>query len=271
MRRLFLMAVPMALVLAACTVPSAGPTAGTGSSATSSAGATAGPGQPPSSAPASGNVQGSGKPRGEAPPAGDDEPGRFSYRCTSLDASPEVQLSSLAEVWAATNYTRLDSCEVAFAADGPFEPTPREAEAISTAGAQGGTADDALATMLDVLRLCTRISDETGPGGFAEAGRGPLLAAAEFCPDAPQGKILAAWAEGGRVGDGSYVAGEDVEPGELQLVKPSDAGGGCTWSVTAADGSVVASGSLIEAGTTVEVQPGQKFTSDKCGIWGKMY
>ncbi len=274
MRRLFLMAVPMVLALAACTVPSSEPPAGTGSPATSSASATAtaGPGQPPSSAPGSSETApGSSDPSDSAPTAGDDQPGRFSYLCTSLDASPEVQLSSLAEVWAATNYTRMDSCDVTFEEDGQFEPTPREAEAISTAAQQGVAADDGLATMLDILRLCTRISDETGPGGFAEASEGTLLAAAEFCPDAPQGKIIAAWAEGTRVGDGTHMAGGNQEPGGWQLIKPAVATGGCTWSITGQDGSIVASGGLTEAGNPVELKPGQKFTSDKCGIWGKMY
>ena len=272
MRRLFLMAVPMVTALAACTVPSPDPPAGPGSPATSNASAPAGPGQPPSSAPGSSETApGSSEPSGVAPAAGDDEPGRFSYLCTSLDASPEVQLSSLAEVWAATNYTRMDSCGVTFEGDGQFEPTPREAEAISTAAPQGVAADDGLETMLDILRLCTRISDETGPGGFAEASRGTLLAAAEFCPDAPQGKIIAAWAEGARVGDGTHVAGENQEPGRWQLIKPAGETGGCAWSITSQDGSVVANGGLAEAGNAVELKPGQKFTSDKCGIWGKMY
>lgn len=272
MRRLFLMAVPMMMVLAACTVPSTGPANGSSAPATSSAGATAGPGQPTSSAPGGSETASNGRePRGEAPPAGDDEPGRFSYSCTSLDASPDVQLSSLAEVWAATNYTRLDSCDVVFAGEEPFEPTPREAEAISTAAPQGVAAADQLPTMLEILRLCTRISDEAGPDGFAEAGKETLLAAAEFCPEAPQGKIIAAWAEGARVGDGTHVAGEDLEPGGLQLVKPADGAGGCSWSVTGQDGSLVAGGGFAEAGNRIELKPGQKLTSDKCGIWGKMY
>ncbi|MGO4143741.1 hypothetical protein AB4Y77_01535 [Paenarthrobacter sp. YAF11_1] len=272
MRRLFLMAVPMVMALAACTLPSSEPTAGTSSPATNSASATAGPGQPPSSAPGSSESgPASSEPSDGDPAAGDDEPGRFSYLCTSLDASPEVQLSSLAEVWAATNYTRMDSCGVTFEGGGQFDPTPREAEAISTAAPQGVAADDGLATMLDILRLCTRISDETGPGGFEEASKSTLVAAAEFCPDAPQGKIIAAWAEGTRVGDGTHVAGENLEPGGLQLIRPGAAAAECTWSVSSQDGSFVAGGGLSEAGNRVELKPGQKFTSDKCGIWGKMY
>ncbi|MDR6988973.1 hypothetical protein J2Y66_003481 [Paenarthrobacter nitroguajacolicus] len=201
MRRLFLMAMPVVMLLAACTAPSSQPTPGATTAPPSSASATAEPSQSPSSIPGTGEPGDPGTSAGDpGASAGDDEPGRYSYRCTSLDASPEVQLSSLAEVWAANNYTRMASCEVAFEGDGPFEPTPREAEAIATAAAQGVAADDALSTMLDILRLCTRISDETGPGGFAEAGQGTLMAAAEFCPDAPQGKILAAWAAGTRTG-----------------------------------------------------------------------
>ncbi|MCT9870168.1 hypothetical protein [Paenarthrobacter aurescens] len=264
MRRLFPMAVPMVMLLVACTAPSSQPTTGGSTPASSSAGVTAEPSGTPSSTTASAPTADDG------PTAGDDEPGRFSYRCTSLDASPEVQLSSLAEVWAANNYTRMDSCEVTFAGDEPFLPTPREAEAISTAASQGAAAEDGLATMVDVLRLCTRISDETGPGGFEEASHGTLLAAAAFCPDAPQGNIIAAWAQGTRVGDGSHLVGESVEPGEVQLLKPGASASECSWSLTAPDGSVVASGGVPEAGKNVELETGQNFTSDKCGIWGKM-
>ncbi|MGJ3188751.1 hypothetical protein [Paenarthrobacter sp. FR1] len=264
MRRLIPMAASMIMLVAACSAPSPQPSAGTSSPATSSAGATAQPSGSPSAGP------GDGTPGAVTTP-GDDEPGRYAYLCTSLDASPEVQLSSLAEVWAANNYTRMASCEVTFAGPEPFEATPREAEAISTAEPQGAGTDDGLATMLDVLRLCTRVSDETGPGGFEEANRGTLLAAAAFCPDAPQGKIIAGWAQGARVGDGSHAVGEALEPGGVQLVKPGPAASECTWSVTRSDGSVVADGGLAEAGQMVAVEAGQNFTSDKCGIWGKMY
>ncbi len=265
MRRYFLMAMPMVMLLVACTAPSSQPTAGTSTPSPSSSSASAAPSHSPSSAPGSRETGDGG------PSAGDDEPGRFSYRCTSLDASPEVQLSSLAEVWAASNYTRMDSCEVTYAGNEPFVPTAREAEAITMAAPQGVVAEDGLATMQDVLRLCTRISDETGPGGFEEASHGTLLAAAALCPDAPQGKIIAAWAEGTRVGDGNHVVGETVAPGGVQLLKPSAEASECTWSVAAPDGSVVDSGGVPEAGKNVELEAGQNFSSDKCGIWGKMY
>jgi len=117
-----------------------------------------------------------------------------------LDASPEVQLSSLAEVWAATNYTRMASCDVSFQGEQPFEPTPAEQQAITTAAPGAASPEQDLAVMLDVMRLCTRISDETGSGGFKEAGRETLSAAAAFCPDAPQAKIIAEWADGTRTG-----------------------------------------------------------------------
>lgn len=265
MRRIFPMVVPMVLLLAACTAPSQQPTAGTSTPAKSSASPTVQPGEPPSSGPGS---QGTGD--GE-PSAGEDEPGRFAYRCGSLDASPEVQLSSLAEVWAATNYTRMASCEVSYEGAEPFEPTPREAEAIATVEAQSPGAIDEIAVMLDVLRLCTRVSEETGQGGFEESSRGTLRAAADFCPDAPQGKIIAAWAEGSRFGDGSHEVGDTINAGGIQLIKSGPAASECSWSVTGSDGSEVAGGGLNEAAKSIPLEAGQKFTSDKCGIWGKMY
>ncbi|MEV7604685.1 hypothetical protein AB0N65_04515 [Paenarthrobacter sp. NPDC089322] len=261
MRRLIPTVVPMLVMLAACTVPSPQASPGASTSVTNTSSATAEPSQSPSNVPGG---TGTGEPTAAA-----DEPGRWAYRCSSLDASPEVQLSSLAEVWAATNYTRMDSCEVTFTGEEPYEPTPREAEAIGIADPQG--TDSGLDVIANVLRLCTRVSDETGPDGFQDAGREELQAAASYCPDAPQGKIIAAWADGTRVGDGSHVAGEAVEPGTYQLVKQGPSAAECTWSVAGSGGSEAARGGLSEAMNGTQIGTGQNFTSDKCGIWGKMY
>ena len=269
MRRLFPIVVPLAVLLVACAGPSPQPTQGTSTPSTTSAtatnSATAEPSRSPSTGPGKGDT-GGGETLGDG-----DEPDRYAYRCTSLDASPEVQLSSLAEVWAATNYTRMGSCDVTYTGPEPFQPTPREAEAISMAAPGGAGDDGGLAVMLDVLRLCTRVSDESGPGGFQDAGHGALLAAASLCPDAPQGKIIAAWADGTRVGDGTYMVGESVQPGKYQLVKQGPVPAECRWSVAAPGGAVAAGGGLPAAGESVDLATGQNFTSDKCGIWGKMY
>ncbi|MFJ5954991.1 hypothetical protein ACIQC5_03425 [Paenarthrobacter sp. NPDC092416] len=177
----------------------------------------------------------------------------------------------MAEVWAATNYTRMASCEVTYEGDEPFAPTGREAEAISTAAPQGPGADNGLDVVLDVLRLCTRVSDEVGPGGFADADRQTLKAAAGMCPDAPQGRIIAAWAAGTRVGDGRHEVGfAAMQPGGYQLVKPGPDASACSWSLSAADGTPVASGGAAEAAQNIDLTEGQNFSSDKCGIWGKM-
>ena len=264
MRRIIPLAVFLAMLLGGCVAPSPQPSGSPTPSGATGGTVTSAPSPSPSSVPFS-DPPGPG----DAGP-GDDEPGRYSFRCTSLDASPEVQLSSLAEVWAATNYTRMDACEVAYEGQQPFQATPREAEAVSVAGIQAGD-DGGLGAILDILRLCTRISDETGPDGFAGTAKAVLVAAAQYCPDAPQGKIIAGWADGTRVGDGSHVVGEQMEPGSYQLVKQAASADACTWSVSAAAGSDVASGGLAEALKNVDLAAGQNFTSDKCGIWGKMY
>ncbi|WP_405472251.1 hypothetical protein [Paenarthrobacter ilicis] len=206
MRKSWAMAVPLVMLLVGCTAPSPQPTTA-GPTPQPSVGSTASASQPPSditSQPAtpSGPALPTQGPAADRELSGADEPGRYAYLCTSLDASPEVQLSSLAEVWAATNYTRMASCDVSFQGDQPFEPTPAEKQAITTAAPDAATPEQGLAAMLDVMRLCTRISDETGPGGFKEAARETLTAAAAFCPDAPQARIIAEWADGTRTGAG---------------------------------------------------------------------
>ncbi|MFP3578295.1 hypothetical protein SB659_01745 [Arthrobacter sp. SIMBA_036] len=279
MRRFFPLFVAIAFSLVACTPSTAQPSdgksnppssviatpshvAGTPSGAPS---VTTEPSQPPSSAVESSDPAQSGEQTGDG-----DEPGRYAYDCTSLDNSPEVQLSSLAEVWAAPNYTRMASCDVAYQGTKPFQPTPRESDSISLAAPQGAGEDNGLAVMLGVLRLCTRISDETGPGGFKDASQGMLQGAAFFCPDAPQGKIIAGWANRSRVGDGSYIVGDTIQAGSYQLVRPAPSASQCSWSISDAGGVLVFKGGLPAAGDTVDLTTGHKFTSDKCGIWGKM-
>ncbi|WP_164888653.1 MULTISPECIES: hypothetical protein [Paenarthrobacter] len=250
------------LLLTGCVVPSPQPSESPTPSGFTQGETTTPPASSPSSVPP---PDGDGSDDGP----GEDTPGRYAYRCTSLDSSPEVQLSSLAEVWAATNYTRMDSCEVTYQGPQPFQPTEREAEAIQVAS-RDVAAEDEVNVMLRVLGLCTRVSDEAGPDGFAGASRESLKAAADFCPDAPQGKIIAAWAEGTRVGDGSHRVGEGLQSGTYQVVKPGPSSGECEWSVRTDAGALTASGGSTDAAQGVRVEDGQNFTSDKCGIWGKM-
>ncbi|MDI2035014.1 hypothetical protein [Paenarthrobacter nitroguajacolicus] len=198
MRKLLVIAVPLVMLLAGCTTPLPQPTPSATASPSASVSASAQPSQPPSEVSSPPTVSTS-EPAETPELGGDDEPGRYAYRCGSLDASPEVQLSSLAEVWAATNYTRMASCDVSYEGGQPFEPTSAEEQAISTV-TPGARPEEGLAVMLEVLRLCTRVSDETGPGGFKEAGHEALVAAAAFCPDAPQAKIIKGWADGTRTG-----------------------------------------------------------------------
>ncbi|PRB44362.1 hypothetical protein CQ038_03755 [Arthrobacter sp. MYb51] len=204
MRKSWAMAVPLVMLLVGCTAPSPQPTTG-GPTPQPGVSNTAPASRPPSDIASQPAQPGEPAVPTQGPAAdrelpGADEPGRYAYRCTSLDASPEVQLSSLAEVWAATNYTRMASCEVSFQGEQPFESTPAEQQAIATAAPDAASPEEDLAVMLDVMRLCTRISDETGPGGFKDAGRETLTAAAAFCPEAPQAKIIAEWADGTRTG-----------------------------------------------------------------------
>lgn len=197
---------------------------------------------------------------------------RLAFFCTSLDNSPDVQLSSLEEVWAASNYLRMESCEVTYVGPQPFRPTVEEAAAIEIANSGRADASAGLEAYLTAVRLCTRVSDETAPGGFADSPAEILRAAAMICPDGPQGKIIQAWADGTRVGDGRRVAGDSMEPGMYVLEKRSAdaAGEECSWAVAGADGLMSDQNSSSSELDEVTLDDGEIFTSDKCGIWGKI-
>lgn len=209
----------------------------------------------------------------ETSDSGSSEPDqRLSFFCTSLDSSPDVQLSSLQEVWAANNYLRMESCEVSYVGPQPFQPTAEESAAIEIANPGGVHASDGLDAYLTAVELCTRVSDETAPGGFADSPQEIVRAAAQICPEGPQGKIIQAWADGRRVGDGRHVVGDTMEPGKFVLVKPSGTAETeeCAWAVAGTDGRVRHRNSSPVALDEVTLENGDVFTSDKCGIWGKI-
>ncbi|VXB05411.1 conserved exported hypothetical protein [Arthrobacter sp. 9V] len=264
MRTLYPAAAALILLLAGCsgtttppiteppgTSASATPTPSPSSSATSDT-------EPTS--PGNGSGQGAGAP---------DDSGRFSYVCSNLNAAvPDVTFSSLTEVWASTEYVRLASCTASFEGPLPFEPTEDEAKIISVAQ-PGINPSDGLDAYLMALTLCTRVSDDAASDLFGRSSRQMLQAASELCPRAPQGKVIGLWASGERAGDGEYtVANGGLVPGKFHLRKTPPEG--CTWSVSASDGSIKASGGAAEGQSGIILEEKDVLTSDKCGIWEKM-
>ncbi|WP_430296961.1 hypothetical protein [Sinomonas sp. B1-1] len=191
---------------------------------------------------------------------------RFLITCTHVDSSPDISRYSLEQVWASTDYVRIKQCTVDYQGSRPYEPQGNEAAVVAIAAPGQATGDAALDTILEATRLCTRIPDEAGPDGFAAESRDMLRAAATLCPDAPQGKIIEAWAAGERFGDGTHAVGPEVAAGSHGALKPSEA---CRWSVFSATGDQTAAGGSTDSGH-VALAEGQKFTGDKCGIWWKM-
>lgn len=208
-------------------------------------------------------------PTATAPPTGDaTDDDRFLYRCSIVTGAPDISSYGLNLIWADGNYTRISSCTVTYVGPEPFVPTDAEAQAVATAGGPRD-ASGQLDTLTGLLRLCTRISDEAGPDGFAAQTPAQLQAARDLCPDAPQAKIMAAWAAGERFGDGTHTVGKDAAAGTYSpVVAPGEA---CRFSLGSANGAVLASGGPTEALAGVALTSGTVFTSDKCGIWWKMF
>jgi hypothetical protein len=264
MRTLYPAAAALILLIAGCsgtTGPSATPTSSFSASATPtttpSASATS---VPEPTTPGTGSGQGAGAP---------DDSGRFSYVCSSLnEAVPDVTYTSLAEVWASTEYVRLASCTASYEGPVPFEPTEDEARIISVAE-PGITPSEGLDAYLTALALCTRVSDDAASDLFGRSSRQMLQAASELCPRAPQGRIIGLWASGERAGDGEQaVADGGLVPGNFHLRKTPPEG--CTWSVSASDGRLKASGGASEGQSGIILEEKDVLASDKCGIWEKM-
>ncbi|WP_286179509.1 hypothetical protein [Arthrobacter sp. ISL-95] len=264
MRTLYPAAAALILLIAGCS----GTTTPAPTTSSLSSASTAPTTRPSSSAssdpepttPGNGSGQGAGAP---------DDSGRFSYVCSNLnEAVPDVTFTSLAEVWASTEYVRLSSCTASYEGLVPFEPTEDESRIISIAE-PNVTPSDGLDAYLTALGLCTRVSDDAASELFGRSSRQMLQAASELCPKAPQGKIIGLWASGERAGDGEYaVASGGLVPGKFHLRKTPPEG--CTWSVSASDGSKKASGGAVEGQSGIILEEKDVLTSDKCGIWEKM-
>lgn len=201
------------------------------------------------------------------------ETSRFLFSCTFINKAPPMSFYRLESVWASGDYTRISSCTVRFMGPEPYEPSSEEARVISLAGVDA-RSPDALETYLNLARLCTRISDEAGPDGFAAQPDATLEAANQLCPHAPQAKIILAWAGGERFGDGSHVVGEDhivgedVAAGRYAPVRPvSDQ---CQWSIATATGQTKQSGGASRGTAGVDLVEGDVFASENCGIWWRL-
>lgn len=191
---------------------------------------------------------------------------RFQYSCSFINGAPQMSFYRLESVWASGDYTRISSCTVNYLGPTTYEPSPEEARVIVLAGADA-RGSEALDAYLNLARLCTRISDEAGPDGFAAQTDAVLEAAGQLCPRAPQAKIIAAWADGERFGDGSHIVGTEVVAGRYALVRP--AGDQCQWTVTTA-GETKQAGGASQGASGVDLTNGSNFVSVNCGIWWKM-
>jgi hypothetical protein len=198
---------------------------------------------------------------------------RLGITCNSLDGTPPVQLSSLAEVWAYTNYLRFAGCTAKYIGPRPFMPTAEEAGIIDVARTAGYTGQDPSKAYFEAVEVCARVSDETGPQGFPARGLPILEAAAALCPGGPQGKIILAWATGARIADGSYEVGATMQAGTFRTVMPKNSDGihGCSWKVSDATGAAIAEGSEAFTSSPLEVKVANDntFASENCGIWQK--
>ncbi|MEV4950440.1 hypothetical protein MRBLAR21_003876 [Paenarthrobacter nitroguajacolicus] len=268
MRTLYPAAAALLLLVAGCsgaTTPTTTPSTGASSGSSASAPPTPTPSSsatssPEPTEPGEGSGQGAGAP---------DDSGRFSYLCSSLnEAVPDVAYTSLAEVWASSEYVRLASCTANYDGPVPFEPTEDEARIISIAE-PGVPPSEGLEAYLTALSLCSRVSDEAASELFGRSSRQMLQAAGELCPRAPQGRVIGFWASGERAADGEYaVTNDGLVPGKFHLRKTPPEG--CTWSVTASDGSTKASGGAAEGQSGILLKEKDVLTSDKCGIWEKI-
>jgi hypothetical protein len=71
-------------------------------------------------------------------------------------------------------------------------------------------------------------------------------------------------------GDGTYVVGEDIEPGRYKASgSAQDSGAPCYWARLSGDGGDIIDNGLQDGPQTVTVKAGELFETSRCGTWTK--
>lgn len=197
-------------------------------------------------------------------------PTRYKFTCSSVDYSEMNDYHTLQEVWASPHYKAInDSCHAEIDGVSMYdEPVlnPDEQAVADVIASHGG--GPAASDFGHALKLCLKVGfdyvNDVGARKRAEA-HGALA----LCPDAPHAAILREAATTVKVGDGTMVVGQDMEPGTYRTLPGVK---DCYWARTTGGGAIIANDlvGFAPAGATVTVRAGEGFESVRCGVWTKI-
>ena len=196
---------------------------------------------------------------------------RWSFECSD---AREVRKTfySLKDVWNSRNFKKFEHCEASPVNKTDFKPTAVEKKAIKFADyGDDTTAASALAFPMEMCVLPDRGDEEEKYPYSAYLPR-LLRAALVLCPEAKHADQMSAWLTGEMIRDGRYVVGTKIPAGAYQL--QVDGGiSDCYWERSTAAGDIIDNNFITFAseGPVVQVFAGEGFTSERCGVWKKVW
>jgi hypothetical protein len=197
---------------------------------------------------------------------------RYSFSCSdsTYSAAGRGSFHDFRLIWPTKHYEagwgRTCSATVA-----DSKPSTTEQGLIDLIASKGGDVTRPMETVGKVMGLCARLPDDYDAQVIAHntLRRAEAEAALSICPDAPHAGVLKEVMTSAKVGDGTKVVGQTMEPGTYKT-KPGSKD--CYWSRNTGGGDILDNGFVGFApdGVTVTVYPGEGFQSERCGTWTKI-
>lgn len=198
---------------------------------------------------------------------------RYTYTCGSWSSS-QPTYKNYREVWVSGDYKNGGRCYIEIDGKNSHDKVPlllSEQKLVDLVAAKGGEVSAPSSTVGDVMLLCAKIDSDYADQIYTqpEWKKAKAAAALTVCPDAPHAAVLQEEVAAVKIGDGTKIVGQTMEPGSWKT-KPGAKD--CYWSRSTGGGKVIANDFVGFApdGVTVTVYVGEGFESSRCGPWTKI-
>lgn len=198
---------------------------------------------------------------------------RYTYTCGSYSRS-QPKYKNYKEVWASSEYKDGGRCYIEIDGKNSHDKVPllpSEQKLVDLVASKGGDVSAPSSTVGNVMLLCAKLDTDYADTIYArpEWKKAEAAAALTVCPDAPHAAVLQEVVTAIKIGDGTKVVGQNMDPGTWKT-KPGVKD--CYWSRNTGGGDIIDNNFVGFApdGVTVTVYAGEGFESSRCGTWTKI-